>query len=580
MATNGSLTTLIKNYVDPIYSTYETEINNEISRQNTDINTFKSTVNSQIEEIDTKVTNATSGSPLVASSIDDMTETDRVYVNTTDGKWYYYDGDSWEIGGTYQSTGIGDNDVEYGNLSEFLQGVFSTDLSNTNTTTGHYIRYDGRYSDSGSYSVTDAILLKKGETIYFKGTLSNIQSAISEYFNSAYIPLVLGTSESATEGLYQYTAEKDMYIVLCFKTANAHVYFKYVSSIKLNELENIKNYTPYYTLDTGHYINTSGVYSSASPYNLTSPITLEVGEKITLKSLSMTTVSAIARANNDTTYTSLVIGTSDSAVDTYEYTNNTGSSIRVVLSYDSRKPVYINKVLTRNIFTDIYKNLESDPVVTDYNNYLMAFSNITAIGDSLTYSQVYTGVATTRQSYNPYPKVLSNIIGANYEILASSGATPVTWTASFFNNLTNTNKDNLFIIYLGTNGGLTDTLDTDAPAGTDYNTWASTNTGQYARIVAKCLDLGGKVLIIPPWVVSQSASLDTTLSVINQICERFSVTKINPINLTNPNYHYYPDKTGTNSVHLNDLGYAVFAQKVIEEVSKIDNTNLYNLILK
>lgn len=46
------------------------------------------------------------GSPLTASSTAGMTDTDKVYVNTTDGKWYYYDGDSWEIGGTYNSQGI------------------------------------------------------------------------------------------------------------------------------------------------------------------------------------------------------------------------------------------------------------------------------------------------------------------------------------------------------------------------------------------------------------------------------------------------------------------------------------------
>ncbi len=97
MADNGTLTQLIKNYVDPIYQSYETEINNEIS-------TFKNNVNTQLVDMNARVEAATSGSPLVASSTSEMTETDRVYVNTTDGKWYYYDGDSWEIGGTYQAT--------------------------------------------------------------------------------------------------------------------------------------------------------------------------------------------------------------------------------------------------------------------------------------------------------------------------------------------------------------------------------------------------------------------------------------------------------------------------------------------
>lgn len=53
------------------------------------------------------------GSPLTANSPVDMTDTDKVYVYTgttsggyVQGHWYYYDGDSWEDGGTYNSQGI------------------------------------------------------------------------------------------------------------------------------------------------------------------------------------------------------------------------------------------------------------------------------------------------------------------------------------------------------------------------------------------------------------------------------------------------------------------------------------------
>lgn len=46
------------------------------------------------------------GSPLTASSTAEMTDTSKVYVNTTDGKWYYYDGSAWTAGGTYNSQGI------------------------------------------------------------------------------------------------------------------------------------------------------------------------------------------------------------------------------------------------------------------------------------------------------------------------------------------------------------------------------------------------------------------------------------------------------------------------------------------
>ena len=41
------------------------------------------------------------GTPLVASSVSSMTDTTRNYINTTDNNWYYYNGSSWVIGGSY-----------------------------------------------------------------------------------------------------------------------------------------------------------------------------------------------------------------------------------------------------------------------------------------------------------------------------------------------------------------------------------------------------------------------------------------------------------------------------------------------
>ena len=41
------------------------------------------------------------GEPKVATSISEMTDTDRIYVLTTDSNWYYYNGSAWTVGGTY-----------------------------------------------------------------------------------------------------------------------------------------------------------------------------------------------------------------------------------------------------------------------------------------------------------------------------------------------------------------------------------------------------------------------------------------------------------------------------------------------
>ena len=97
MANNGELTNLIKKYVDPIYQDYEKTINETVNNQNIKINTLEN-----------KIISIASGSPLVANSIDEMADTSKIYVNTTDGNWYYYNGSIWTVGGKYQSTGIGD----------------------------------------------------------------------------------------------------------------------------------------------------------------------------------------------------------------------------------------------------------------------------------------------------------------------------------------------------------------------------------------------------------------------------------------------------------------------------------------
>ena len=121
MAEDGTITNLIKDYIDPLFkdykdaleqdiSNYKSNIDNDIEAQNEDINSFKLLVNNQISDIDEKVDRATSGSPkgvyatLVALQTADP-DHDYIYVVSDDGKWYYYDTSlsAWTAGGTYQA---------------------------------------------------------------------------------------------------------------------------------------------------------------------------------------------------------------------------------------------------------------------------------------------------------------------------------------------------------------------------------------------------------------------------------------------------------------------------------------------
>lgn len=84
MAEDGTLTALIKGYVDPYINDQNARIDaqdNAISAQNTRISAVEGTV-----------AGLSAGYPIFVSSTDDMTDEDAIYVLTTDGSIYYYDG--------------------------------------------------------------------------------------------------------------------------------------------------------------------------------------------------------------------------------------------------------------------------------------------------------------------------------------------------------------------------------------------------------------------------------------------------------------------------------------------------------
>ena len=78
-----------------------------ITQNNTNISNLQSTdtnLQTQINTNRNSIQSLASGSPLVASSIAEMIDTSRIYVNISDGNWYYYNGTTWVSGGIYQAS--------------------------------------------------------------------------------------------------------------------------------------------------------------------------------------------------------------------------------------------------------------------------------------------------------------------------------------------------------------------------------------------------------------------------------------------------------------------------------------------
>lgn len=110
MAEDGTLTTLIENYVNP----------------------YIELQNKRISQIENKISIIGSGSPAgVYANVETLTSEDpdhnKIYIVSDNGHWYYYN-DGWKDGGVYQSTGILDNSIDYTKLNKnlFKKNLFVT----------------------------------------------------------------------------------------------------------------------------------------------------------------------------------------------------------------------------------------------------------------------------------------------------------------------------------------------------------------------------------------------------------------------------------------------------------------------
>lgn len=103
MVNNGTFELLFAKYVDPYFET----------------------INNDITELEGKVNALNTNAPTVVTDASQMTDHSKIYVLTTDGNWYYWNGSVWTVGGAYDSDAVLSdikwylNDVAYDGNSIF-----------------------------------------------------------------------------------------------------------------------------------------------------------------------------------------------------------------------------------------------------------------------------------------------------------------------------------------------------------------------------------------------------------------------------------------------------------------------------
>ena len=503
MAEDGTLTNLISNYVNPFIEEQNEEIESFKEEQNEDITNFKNTINDEINIINNKVNSATSGSPLVASNVSEMTNTDRIYVNTTDGKWYYYDGDSWEIGGTYQATQNADGSITYKMLDDKLQNSF---IENTTTTNyqqidGYWINATGTIEALNNYSYYDINpvpndILKLRLNINPGAYANNVYIWCIKDLNGNIIKSKKFGEAIADETLINkiYTDEieiplnanklliniqttsYDNYILKTNKYITTNINKSQLDDKLQNSFEDVyTNITPTILLNNAYINANSNIVSSTG--NSVYQVNVIPGDKLKISTKQIGNLPAIIICTNNKKLTINVGGEEFTYLGGYEYITNEQSDYQYN-DYEITVPIYCNKIY-------INKNGNNSLIVKKVTSYKSPSEeiDITLLNPLINKKIVYDGdsICESRLTGNVangggYPKLINDIVQGSYVnqargggILTSAIETGIT-AHSVVDNLTNLPTDGDLYCF---EGGINDYWD-NIPIGTFSDTYSDT----------------------------------------------------------------------------------------------------------
>ena len=218
--------------------------------------------------------------------------------------------------------------------------------------------------------------------------------------------------------------------------------------------------------------------------------------------------------------------------------------------------VRANEYIVKQIVNVAKPMLDADETI----QWQYALDSVLCIGDSLT-----KGVpANTTTMPNPmkqnYPFYLSRMIDAECTNAGVPGIKTSEWYLEQYSNYTMTDY-NAIVIFLGTNGQLTDTLDTDVDPYDDYNDYAATETGYYCKLIEHILSDNSNVIIVLVNVWRVNTGGNTARTVISKIGQKYSLPVVDTYDLrydVNPAYH-----GGSNNVHMAKAGYLALANRIL-----------------
>ena len=247
---------------------------------------------------------------------------------------------------------------------------------------------------------------------------------------------------------------------------------------------------------------------------------------------------------------------------------------------DSHNACYFKVDIPNSISDNAIQIAQTENEVNNIKNlgfWGYAISKAIMIGDSLT-----SGAYPTEEwgaDAQPNDSIAQNIPYylkrmLNLDSMVNSGKSGFSASNWYISRIQNqptlynfANYDCVFV-WLGTNNGLTDTLDTDVTPYTDYNDYATTETGYYCKIIGRIREQNSDCLIVLSKVFASKGDVTTTNAVIDKIATKYNCLVVDNSDLTVNNYPELHVNNEDNNPHFGKAGNIFIANRYVNEISK------------
>lgn len=487
-----------------------------------------------------------------------------------------------------QSAQITENKNGVSELKEDIETNFHINGNvKPNLVVGSFVNAtDNSIGASSNFSMTAPIAVKKGQKVTLTATGYNKvvgMIATCNADNTERVTVV--ASVDSNEHDYIYNVTEDGYIVCSFNHNHDHKIaisldyyslFGDVDALEICQVGTIEQFINKY-IDR-KFVDLNGNIQSSDNFFISQSINLYSGQTISVSTRGYNT-AIISEYDADTdTYKPLVIDT-DHAEHNYTYTANKSMTIRCTIQWygGGQQLSYSASITTSHIVVgaveDAVDNKTADPLANI--QYPQMFANIICMGDSLTRGE--SGGSQSVQLATNYPFYFEKLTQADVTNQSQGGIT----AQGFWNTFASTYDYAPFdcaVIFLGTNGGLTDTVETDCDV--DYTQNADTNTGCYGKIIGRIKATAPNCKIFCVAGVNDYIRRATTMNpAVRALAEFYNVGLIDVENCimsdsggggTAERYLYRP----IDGIHYNRLGYMTLANMIYDSMSDFMSKHL------